>query len=73
MAAGILPFDPPAAFAFGRLAADRARLGRPMQIMDALIAAIALAHGAQLATRDRGFDGLGLDLINPFEMPSATG
>jgi predicted nucleic acid-binding protein len=36
--------------------------------MDALIAAIALTHGAGIATRDTSdFADLGLDLINPFE------
>jgi toxin FitB len=36
--------------------------------MDLLIAAIASIHGAAVATRNfRDFDGLGLQLINPFE------
>ena len=41
---------------------------RPMATADAVIAAIALAHGAQLATRDvADFADLGLGLINPWE------
>ena len=43
-----------------------------MRSMDALIAAIALTHRAILATRDVGdFEGLGLELINPFEFSGA--
>ena len=41
---------------------------RPIQQMNALIAAIALTHRARLATRDvSDFAELGLDVINPFE------
>ena len=36
--------------------------------MDALIAAIAMTHGATIATRDvHDFDELGIELINPFD------
>jgi predicted nucleic acid-binding protein len=39
-----------------------------MPQMDALIAAIALTHGATVATRDvAGFAGIDLDIVNPFE------
>jgi predicted nucleic acid-binding protein len=63
----ILPFDSAAATEFGRLAAMRERSGRRIEPMDALIAAIALAHRAALATRDvEGFAGLGLEIIDPF-------
>jgi predicted nucleic acid-binding protein len=41
-----------------------------MEQMDALIAAIALTHGAIIATRDVGdFADLGLEVINPFVSP----
>jgi toxin FitB len=34
---------------------------------DALIAAIAMTHGAAIATRDTdGFAGVGIELVNPF-------
>ena len=63
----ILPFDSAAAQAFSRLASDRRRIGRPVQDFDAQIAAIALSRGMKLATRDiADFDGLGLDLIDPW-------
>jgi|ERR1043165_2775618 predicted nucleic acid-binding protein len=68
----ILPLEIADAAEFGRLAALRERGGRRMRSMDALIAAIALTHRAILATRDVGdFEGLGLELINPFEFSGA--
>jgi len=52
----------------GKLRARRESIGRPMSILDAMIAAICLANGATLATRNvRDFDGLDLKLVNPFE------
>jgi toxin FitB len=64
----ILPLDVAASAAYGRLVATRERMGRRIEQMDALIAAIALSQHATLATRDTGhFSDLGLDLINPFE------
>ena len=41
----IWPFDETAAFAYGRLAAELRRLGRPMQVVDIMVAAIALSLG----------------------------
>jgi toxin FitB len=64
----ILMFDLGAADFYGRVRAKRERDGRPVSQMDAMIAAICLAHGATLATRNvRDFDGLDLKLVNPFE------
>jgi hypothetical protein len=38
-----------------------------MSVMDAMIAAIALAHAMTLATRNvRDFEGLGVPLVDPF-------
>src|SRR5262245_31728128 len=63
----ILPLDSAAAAEFGRLAVRRERMGRRMEPLDALIAAITLTHGAALATRDTGdFSDLGFDVIDPF-------
>jgi toxin FitB len=63
----ILPFDASCASRFGVAVAKRARAGRPIGTADAAIAATALTFGMRLATRNtRDFEGLGLDLINPF-------
>jgi predicted nucleic acid-binding protein len=65
----ILVLDLAGAAEYGRVAAKRQKLGRPIEQMDALIAAIALVNGAAVATRNvRDFVDLGIDLINPFEM-----
>jgi toxin FitB len=68
----ILPFDIAAVAAYGRLMVKREQLGRRIELMDALIAAIALTHDAAVATRDtRDFADLGLELINPFEVSAS--
>jgi predicted nucleic acid-binding protein len=64
----ILPFDTVAAAEFGRLAVIREKLGRRIEPMDAMIAAVVLAHHAALATRDvAAFAGLGFEVINLFQ------
>lgn len=63
----ILPFDGAAARAYAAICADRRAGGRPIAAFDAMIAAIALAHGATVATRNlRDFEGCGVDLVNPW-------
>ncbi|WP_216905470.1 type II toxin-antitoxin system VapC family toxin [Synechococcus sp. CCY 0621] len=63
----VLAFHREAAQWYGELLARREQLGRPITTADAVIAATALAQGAQLATRNvSDFTGLGLDLINPW-------
>ncbi len=65
----ILSFDQAAAANYGRLTVMREKKGRRMEQMDALIAAIALTHGAIVATHDVGdFADLGFEVINPFEL-----
>ena len=67
----ILDFNGAAPTVAGRIRAKRENIGRPMSILDAMIAAICLVNGAALATRNvRDFDGLDLRLINPFEAPA---
>lgn len=64
----ILTFDRAAAAAYGPIAAARRLAGTTMQQMDALVAAIARANRAALATRNMThFAGLDIELINPFE------
>ena len=68
----ILPFDVAAAIQYGRVVADRERMGRPIQQMDALIAAIGLSNQATLATRNtQDFTDLELALFDPFA-PSSS-
>ncbi|MBY3037393.1 type II toxin-antitoxin system VapC family toxin [Rhizobium laguerreae] len=64
----IVGWDLETAMATGRLRAKRENMGRPISVRDAMIAAICLANGATLATRNtRDFEGLDLKLVNPFE------
>jgi len=66
----ILVFDASAAVEYGTIVAYRARLGRPISIADAQIAAIATVNGAVLATRNvTDFDGLAVDLVDPWHGP----
>jgi len=60
------PFDRPAAEAFGRLAADLRRRGRPMQQIDMQIAAFALSLGhCTVVSADTDFAAIpGLSLEN---------
>lgn len=63
----VLPFDLAAAQVAGRIAAERRRAGRPVEIRDLQIAGISLARRASLATRNlRHFEGLGLALVDPW-------
>jgi tRNA(fMet)-specific endonuclease VapC len=41
----VWPFDQKAAFEYGRVAAELRRLGRPMQVVDMMIAAVAFSLG----------------------------
>jgi predicted nucleic acid-binding protein len=67
----VLPFDTVAALEYGKFVARRDSVGRATGTMDGLIAAIAMAHGATIATRDvRGFDDAGVSLIDPFNLTS---
>src|SRR3954454_14948118 len=63
----VVPFDETAAQSARRVAAMRRKIGRSLEIRDVQIAGIALARKAKLATRNiRHFEGLGLDLIDPW-------
>ncbi len=73
--ADVLPFDATAADAYAALAARRERSGRPKPMADTMIAAICLANGVGLATRNvADFADAGLrSLVNPFEPSAAAG
>jgi predicted nucleic acid-binding protein len=63
----ILAFGAAATACYSGIVLARRRAGTPIEGFDALIAAIALAAGAEIATRDTsGFSRCGLSLIDPW-------
>jgi predicted nucleic acid-binding protein len=67
----VLELDLAAAMEYGRITAHRERLGRRLELMDALIASIALVNRMTLVTRNiSDFSDIGLDLIDPFAVAS---
>lgn len=65
----VLSFDLACTKAYAELLAASRAAGLAVETADALIAAIALAHGFTVATRDtRPFEAAGLNVINPWEV-----
>jgi predicted nucleic acid-binding protein len=63
----ILPFDEVAAEEAAILSAARQRSGRSVELRDTMIAGIALAQRATLATRNvRHFDDLTVPVVDPW-------
>ena len=63
----IASYDETAARRSAELAAERQKRGRPGELRDTMIAGIALATGASLATRNtRHFDDLSVSVVNPW-------
>lgn len=63
------PFDRHAARAYAHVVADRERIGRPIGMADAQIAAICRARGATLATRNtKDFEDAGIELVDPWRV-----
>ncbi len=55
----IWPFDLAAAFIYGRLAADLKRRGRPMQVVDIMVAAIAMTlNDSVIITTDSDLESI---------------
>ncbi len=66
----ILPVTHAVAYRWGILGAQRQIAGTPIGVMDGLIAATALEHNLAVVTRNvRDFQGLGLEIINPWDLP----
>jgi toxin FitB len=64
----ILPFDEVAAEEAAILSAARQRSGRSVELRDTMIAGIALAQRATLATRNvRHFDDLTVPVVDPWQ------
>ena len=63
----VLAFDEPAAEEAAVLMAERRRTGRTGELRDTMIAGIALAQRATLATRNvRHFDDLSVPVVDPW-------
>jgi len=63
----VAPFDALAAQQAGDLMASRQRKGRPVHLRDTMIAGIALAHHATLATRNVAhFEDVSIPVVNPW-------
>jgi predicted nucleic acid-binding protein len=64
----VLDFDSTAAATAAQLAADRQKAGRGVDLRDTLIAGIALARRAMIATRNTThFEGLDVPVVNPWD------
>ncbi len=64
----IVPFDHAAAEEAALLMASRQLAGRPCDLRDTMIAGIALAQRATLATRNvRHFEDLSIPVVNPWK------
>jgi predicted nucleic acid-binding protein len=63
----ILPVDRTVAEEWGRLSAITRRRGRPVPVIDGLLAATARVHGLTVVTRNVGdFAGLDLEIESPY-------
>jgi predicted nucleic acid-binding protein len=63
----VLPFDGVAAVHYADIVVERERIGRPISMADAQIAAICRSHGAAVATRNvDDFADVGVDIVNPW-------
>ena len=67
LAGRILPVTEAIAERWGKLEAQRQRLGLPLNTADGQIAATAIEHGLTLVTRNvKDFSGLGVTLFDPW-------
>jgi toxin FitB len=64
----ILSLDTDIFLTWGQMTAQQRQQGKPMGVMDSLIAAVALRHRMILITRNvSDFSATGLSLLNPWE------
>ncbi|MPY81373.1 MAG: PIN domain-containing protein, partial [Actinophytocola sp.] len=63
----VLPFTAAAAAQYAEIVASRERLGRPISMADAQIAAICRQHDLHLGTRNaKDFADVGIRVLNPW-------
>ena len=63
----VLDFDRVAAAHYADIVVERERIGRPVSMADAQIAAICRSHGATIATRNvDDFADIGVVIVNPW-------
>jgi toxin FitB len=64
----IVPIDAAIANRWGQLAADAKRVGKPLSIIDGLLAATALHHNLTVVSRNTGdFANTHVQVLNPWE------
>ena len=64
----VLPVTQAIAERWGALDAQRQQIGRPLGVVDGMIAATALVHGLTVVTRNvKDFAGLGVTIFNPWD------
>ncbi len=65
----VLPFDERASIRYADVVTGRERIGRPIGVADAQIAAICRDPGATLATRNTAdFEETGIELVDPWKL-----
>lgn len=63
----VLAFDERAAGHYPKIVSIRKRSGKPIAVMDAIIASICKQHDASLVTRNiSDFENIGIELIDPW-------
>lgn len=68
----LLLFDEAAADAYSGIMADRRRIGRSIEVLDAMIAGIALSRRSRVATRNVDhFEDCGVEVIDPWSWSGA--
>jgi len=69
-----LAFDTESAFSWGALSASLESSGKPMPVLDAMIAACTLRHGYTLVTRNEwDYQHSGVPLVNPWKVDADLG
>ena len=64
----ILPFDEETALRWGMLTADLEKMGRPVPVVDGMLAATALRYSALLATCNTSdYEGTGVECVDPWQ------